>query len=73
MSTTQIQPKMNSITDHKFIWSPISACTKFIHNTDITVSVGVISATKNTGEHNKEKDAYRNCAICGKHYNYHKH
>ena len=69
--------KKESIADHQFKWDPISAGIKFVHNTDITVSVGVgigsISATKNTGEHNKEKDAYRNCAICGKHYNYHKH
>ena len=62
-----------SITDHKFVWSPISALNKFVHNTDITVSVGVISATKNTGEHDKEKHAYRNCSICGKHINYHKY
>ena len=67
------QLKYQSITDHAFQWDPISAGRKFIHNTDVTVSVGVISATKNTGEHNKDKDAYRNCSICGKHFNYHKH
>lgn len=64
--------KMGSITDHMFIWDPISAGRKFIHNSDITVSAGVISITKNTGEHDKKTDAYRNCSICGKHYNYHK-
>ncbi|AYV75388.1 MAG: hypothetical protein Terrestrivirus1_262 [Terrestrivirus sp.] len=60
------------IDDHAFEWDPISAATKFICNSDITVSVGVVSITKNTGEHDKKKDAYRNCKICGKHYNYHK-
>jgi hypothetical protein len=65
--------KKESITDHQFQWDPLSAGKKFFYNSDITLSVGVVSVTKNTGEHNKEKDAYRNCIICGKHYNYHKH
>ena len=69
----QQQIQSQSITDHTFLWSPISAASKFIHNSDITLSIGVVSITKNTGEHDKEKDAYRNCSICGKHYNYHKH
>lgn len=64
---------INSIKDHPYIWDPISACKKFVHNSDVTFSVGVVSITKNTGTHNKETDAYRNCATCGKHYNYHKH
>ena len=73
MANIQTQLKMGSISDHQFVWNPISAGKKLIHNSDVTVSVGIISVTKNTGEHNKETDAYRNCAICGKHYNYHKH
>jgi len=65
--------KKASITDHQFLWDPISAGTKFICDADVTLSVGVISLTKTTPPHNKEKDAYRNCSICGKHYNYHNH
>jgi len=63
--------KNNMISDHTFQWDPISACCKFYHNTDVTFSIGIVSATKNTGVHEPKKDAYRNCYVCGKHYNYH--
>lgn len=66
-------PVVAYIEDHAFEWDPVSAATKFICDSAVTVSVGVISVTKMTPENNKEKNAYRNCKICGKHYNYHKH
>lgn len=65
-------PVTQYIEDHVFEWDITSAATKFVYDTDVTISVGVISVTKNTGECNRKKDAYRNCRICGKHYNYHK-
>lgn len=66
--------KLNSITDHNFLWDPISAGTKFLNGTTITVGIGVINLSKPIETNfNKEQHAYRNCAICGKHYNYHKH
>lgn len=64
-------PVVAYIDDHVFEWDPISAATKFICNSTVTFSIGVISVSKNTPEHNVKTDAYRNCRICGKHYNYH--
>ena len=55
--------KSNIIDDHEFMWDPISAGRKFIHNTDITVGVVVISATKNTGPHDQTRRS-SNC-VCG--------
>ena len=65
--------KLGSISDHQFQWDPLSAGKKFFCDSAITLSIGVVSVTKITPENDKEKNAYRNCSICGKHYNYHKH
>jgi len=54
-----------------FVWDPVSAGRKFYNDSTITVSTGVVSVSKDTPKHNPEKDAYRNCANCGRHINYH--
>lgn len=54
-----------------FSWDPVSAGKKLVCDTTITGSIGVISISKNTPANDPEKNAYRNCSKCGKHYNYH--
>ena len=61
----------SSCNDYK--WDSKSAARKAKSNISVTVSTGVVSATKQvSGSHNPKTDAYRNCKNCGKHKNYHK-
>ncbi len=53
----------------EFKWSGDAAWRKLVSG--ISVSVGPFSKQV-VGDHNPNRDAYRNCANCGKHYNYHK-
>lgn len=58
-------------------WDAKSAFNKLSSGIQFTVSTPtpVVSISKSfdvTPPHNPKVDAYRNCAICGKHYNYHK-
>jgi len=55
-----------------FSWDPMSAGRKFFHDSTITVGVPGVSISKQTPPNDPQKDAYRNCKKCGKHYNYHK-
>lgn len=61
-----------------FSWDPASAGRKFFGDNggaNITVGVpGVVTIEqKSPGMgYSPEKDSYRNCSRCGKHYNYHR-
>lgn len=59
-----------------FHWDPISAGRKLVSDSTVNVNVsgGPVSAgiSKNIPKHDPKQDAYRNCSICGRHYNYHK-
>lgn len=56
-----------------FSWDPVSAARKFGHDSTISVGIpGVVNITKQTSPNNPERDAYRNCSRCHKHWNYHK-
>ncbi len=62
-----------SYNNNNFTWDPASAGRKFWNDSTVTIGVpGVVSIEKNTPPHDPNKDAYRNCSKCGKHYNYHK-
>ena len=52
-------------------WSPQSAIRKATSDLSINITIPPVSVTKTTTTHDPNKDAYRNCARCGKHVNYH--
>jgi|WetSurMetagenome_2_1015567.scaffolds.fasta_scaffold253005_1 hypothetical protein len=57
-------------------WDYKSATRKAVSGIHINVSTPTpfISVSKSIGStppHDPEKDAYRNCAICGRHWNFH--
>jgi len=61
----------------EFKWDPKSALRKA--TSDISASiclpaniVAVCKSIQITGPNDPNKDAFRNCAICGKHINFHK-
>nr|AEX63248.1 hypothetical protein mv_R1046 [Moumouvirus Monve] len=56
----------------KYEWSATSAFTKFFSDATITVNFPGGSFSKQTPACDRERHAYRNCAKCGRHYNYHK-
>ncbi len=65
------------MNNNHFHWSPGSAFNKL--TSDITFNIStptpIISVSKSfniTPPLDVKKDAYRNCAKCGKHYNFHK-
>lgn len=60
-----------------FKWDAGSAFRKATSGIDLTISTPtpVVSIGKTipiTKPHDPSKDAFRNCSLCGKHYNYHK-
>ena len=58
--------------NNNFSWDPISAGKKFLHDSTITVGIpGIVSISKKTPHNDPQKDAYRNCSKCHKHWNYH--
>lgn len=61
----------------EYSWDVKSAIKKSVSGIQLTISTPtpIVSASKSvylTNPHNPQKDAYRNCSNCGKHYNYHK-
>ena len=59
-------------TTELYTWDPMSFGRKLISDTSITVgSVNSVSVTKHIGPNDSKRDAYRNCAKCHKHFNYH--
>jgi len=60
------------MSDKQYSWDPLSAGRKLVKDSTITLSAGVISVSKDTPKNDPNKDAFRNCSRCGRHYNYHK-
>ena len=63
--------------NNKYKWDGKSALRKAFSDINVTVSTPtpIISVNKSvqvTKPHNPKTDAYRCCANCGKHYNFHK-
>lgn len=57
---------------NNFKWDPASAARKAASDCYISVGTSHLSVTKYTGETNRERDAYRNCQNCKRHFNYHR-
>jgi len=56
-----------------YSWSAYKFCNKLIDNFDIVINLGLFSITlKSSKPNNSDKVAYRCCANCEKHFNYHK-
>jgi len=56
-----------------FKWDPFSAGRKLAGDSKITVGNDKVGKwEKEFKPHDPKQDAYRNCSMCGKHYNYHK-
>jgi hypothetical protein len=70
-----------SAQDNTFQWDPASAARKLASGVtaDVRVPLGTPSANigsigktfQVTPPNNDKRDAYRNCARCGRHINYH--
>jgi len=61
---------------NQFKWDAGSAFRKLTSGIDMNVCtptpvISVCKTTQITPPNDPKKDAYRNCARCGKHYNYH--
>ena len=59
-----------------FEWSAKSAFNKAISGTTISICtptpvISICKSSELTQLNDPNKDAYRNCKNCGKHYNYH--
>lgn len=66
------KPSING-DNNKYKWDSSSALRKAKADLDFRFSIGIISLQKRiTGPYNPETDAYRCCAKCGRHKNYHK-
>lgn len=66
MDLRKNQPRGGACNQYK--WDPVSAGRKAISNS--TINMGPVKKT--VPPHNPNSDAFRNCANCGKHFNYHK-
>lgn len=66
----------NGNNGNTYKWDPLSAGKKLVSGIDLnlTTSTPIVSVGKTfeiTPKNDPHKDAYRNCKICGRHYNYH--
>ncbi len=60
----------------EYKWDMKSFCDKLVSDVQVTISTPtpIVSVNKSfqlTPPHNPQVDAYRNCANCGKHVNFH--
>ncbi|AEQ32779.1 hypothetical protein CE11_00120 [Megavirus courdo11] len=56
----------------KYEWSSESAFNKLKSDLSVSINMPFISISKQiTPSCDRERDAYRNCAKCGRHFNYH--
>lgn len=67
---------MSGNNRNQYQWDASSAFRKLTSGADITVStptpfVSIGKTFQITQPNDPKKDAYRNCSMCGKHYNYH--
>jgi len=54
-------------------WDRESAMRKIKNTSTVTVNAGPLAVSvPSPAPHNPNRDALRNCARCGRHYNYHK-
>nr|WBF71139.1 hypothetical protein [Megavirus caiporensis] len=65
--------KTNIIIMSKYEWSTESAFNKLKSDLSVSINMPFISISKQiTPSCDRERDAYRNCAKCGRHFNYHR-
>lgn len=55
-----------------FSWSAKSAIRKGLGGSTLTVGIPYVSISIPIPEANRDKDAFRNCSNCGRHFNYHR-
>ncbi len=60
------------MNNDNFKWSAVSAFRKLTSGLYINIGNNISITKQLTPDNNPQRDAYRNCSNCNKHYNFHK-